>query len=66
VKKLQSPNTGKKSITTPSQDIVNLQTELSDKLGAEVKIQHGSRGSGKLTIRYNSVDELDGILGHLK
>ena len=66
VKKLQSPNAGKKSITTTSQDIVNLQTELSEKLGAAVKIQHGSRGSGKLTIRYNSVDELDGILGHLK
>jgi ParB family chromosome partitioning protein len=66
VKKLQSPNTGKKSITTPSQDIVSLQTELSDKLGAAVKIQHGSRGSGKLTIHYNSVDELDGILSHLK
>ncbi len=66
VKKLQSPNLGKKSITTPNQDIVNLQTELSEKLGAAVKIQHGSRGSGKLTISYNSVDELDGILGHLK
>ena len=66
VKKMQSPDTGKKSITTPNQDIVNLQTELSEKLGAAVKIQHGSRGSGKLTISYNSVDELDGILGHLK
>ena len=66
VKKLQSPTLGKKSITTPNQDIVNLQTELSEKLGAAVKIQHGSRGSGKLTISYNSVDELDGILGHLK
>jgi ParB family chromosome partitioning protein len=66
VKKLQSPDTGKKSITTPNQDIVNLQTELSEKLGAAVKIQHGSKGSGKLTISYNSVDELDGILGHLK
>ena len=66
VKKLQSPDTGKKSIATPNQDIVNLQTELSEKLGAAVKIQHGSRGSGKLIIRYNSVDELDGILGHLK
>jgi len=66
VKKLQSPSLGKKSITTPNQDIVNLQTELSEKLGAAVKIQHGSRGSGKLTISYNSVDELDGILGHLK
>ena len=66
VKKLQSPDTGKKSIATPNQDIVNLQNELSEKLGAAVKIQHGSRGSGKLTISYNSVDELDGILGHLK
>lgn len=66
VKKLQSPDTGKKSITTPNQDIVNLQTELSEKLGAAVKIQHGSKGSGKLTISYNSVDELDGILNHLK
>lgn len=66
VKKLQSPDTGKKSITTPKQDIVNLQTELSEKLGAAVKIQHGSKGSGKLTISYNSVDELDGILNHLK
>ena len=66
VKKMQSPDTGKKSITTPNQDIVNLQTELSEKLGAAVKIQHGSKGSGKLTISYNSVEELDGILNHLK
>lgn len=66
VKKLQSPSSNKKPNSTPNQDIVNLQTELSEKLGAAVKIQHGSRGSGKLTISYNSVDELDGILNHLK
>ena len=66
VKKLQSPNPHKKNSSTPNQDIVNLQTQLSEKLGAAVKIQHGSRGSGKLTISYNSVDELDGILSHLK
>ena len=66
VKKLHFPDSGKKSISTPNQDIANLQTELSEKLGAAVKIQHNSRGSGKLTISYNSVDELDGILGHLK
>jgi ParB family chromosome partitioning protein len=66
VKKLQSPNPHKKNSSTPNQDIVNLQTQLSEKLGAAVKIQHGSRGSGKLTICYNSVDELDGILSHLK
>ena len=66
VKKLQSPNPHKKNSSTPNQDIVNLQTQLSEKLGAAVKIQHSSRGSGKLTISYNSVDELDGILSHLK
>ena len=66
VKKLQLPNTHQKTNVTPNQDIVNLQTQLSEKLGAAVKIQHGTRGSGKLTISYNSVDELDGILSHLK
>lgn len=66
VKKLQSPNVTQNTKTTANQDIVNLQTELSEKLGAAVKIQHGSKGSGKLTISYNSLDELDGILSHLK
>lgn len=66
IKKLQSPNVTQNTKTSANQDIVNLQTDLSEKLGAAVKIQHNSRGSGKLTISYNSVDELDGILSHLK
>ena len=66
IKKLQSPDVEKKATTTASQDILNLQQQLSEKLGAAVKIQHGAKGSGKLTIGYNSVDELDGILNHIK
>ena len=66
IKKLQSPDVQKKATTTASQDILNLQQHLSEKLGAAVKIQHGAKGSGKLTIGYNSVDELDGILNHIK
>ena len=66
VKKLQNPQNQQKPKIAINQDIVNLQNQLSDKLGAAVKIQHGAKGSGKLTISYNSVDELDGILGHLK
>ena len=66
IKKLQSPDVQKKSTTTASQDILNLQQQLSEKLGAAVKIQHSVKGSGKLTIGYNSVDELDGILNHIK
>jgi ParB family chromosome partitioning protein len=31
-----------------------------------VSIDHGQRGKGKLVIEYSSLDELDGILGHIK
>ena len=47
-------------------DIRHLQKSLSDKLGAQVVLQHGSKNNGKLIIRYNSLDELDGILAHIK
>lgn len=43
-----------------------LQDDLTERLGARVKIQQGARGTGKLVIVYNSLEELDGILGHIK
>lgn len=43
-----------------------LQEQLSDKLGARVKLQHTARGSGKLVIEYNNNDELQGILSHIR
>ncbi|QEY17528.1 ParB/RepB/Spo0J family partition protein [Cellvibrio sp. KY-GH-1] len=49
-----------------SADIRRLQDQLSETLGAGVEIQHGAKGKGKLVISYNSLDELDGILGHIK
>ncbi len=47
-------------------DIRSLEERLSDTLGARVQIQHTARGAGRLTLRYNSLDELDGILSHIK
>ncbi|MGP4845462.1 ParB/RepB/Spo0J family partition protein [Marinobacter sp. 1Y8] len=47
-------------------NIRRLQDDLADRLGASVKIDHGNRGKGKLVIEYSSLDELDGILGHIK
>jgi chromosome segregation DNA-binding protein len=47
-------------------DIRRLQDDLTDRLGAQVRIQHGRGGSGKLVIAYNSLDELDGILAHIQ
>jgi len=47
-------------------NIRQLQDDLAERLGARVAIQHGGKGSGKLVIAYNSLDELDGILGHIQ
>lgn len=47
-------------------DVLNLQDNLSDKLGAKVKIHYNEKGKGKLEIQYNSLDELEGILAHIK
>ena len=47
-------------------DILRAQQDLSEKVGAAVTIQHSAKGSGKLVIKYHSVDELEGILAHIK
>ena len=43
-------------------DVGRLEARLGDLIGTEVNIRHGKRGSGRLEIRYHSLDELDGIL----
>ncbi|MEH6635378.1 MAG: ParB/RepB/Spo0J family partition protein [Halioglobus sp.] len=47
-------------------NIRHLQDDLSQRLGAKVRIQHSTKGKGKLVLSYNSLDELDGILRHIK
>ena len=47
-------------------DIRRLEIEVSEKLGAKVRVDHTKKGAGKLVISYNSLDELDGILKHIK
>ncbi|MEL7022565.1 MAG: ParB/RepB/Spo0J family partition protein [Pseudomonadota bacterium] len=56
-----------KPASKPKKDpnIVRLEQDLTDRLGARVTVNSGSRGKGTLTIAYNSLDELDGILAHL-
>ncbi len=64
---LEQPQ-GKSAKPTQTQDpdVRRLEQDLGDKLGAKVALQHGSQGKGKLVISYNSLDELDGILDHIK
>ena len=47
-------------------DIKNLEETLTEKLGAKVLIQHTAKGKGRVVLKYNSLDELDGILSHIK
>ncbi len=46
-------------------DIKRLETSISEKLGAAVKIKTGKKGAGQLIIDFHNSDELDGILEHL-
>ncbi len=47
-------------------NIRHLQDDLAQRLGTRVQIQHSAGGKGKLVLAYNSLDELDGILSHIK
>ncbi|MFT4823497.1 MAG: ParB family chromosome partitioning protein [Halioglobus sp.] len=47
-------------------NIRQLQDDLSQRIGAKVQIQHTAKGKGKLVLAYSSLDELDGILKHIK
>jgi ParB family transcriptional regulator, chromosome partitioning protein len=52
--------------TASDPDVQRLELDLSEKLGARVAIQHTRSGKGKVVVSYNSLDELDGILEHIR
>lgn len=55
-----------KTVLSNDVNIKRLEDTLAKRLGASVSIKHGAGGKGSLTIRYSSLDELDGILEHVK
>ena len=65
-KMLSDAGKSKKAAIVSDPDIRKLEESLSERLGANVQIQHGDKGAGKLTLKYNSLDELEGILAHFK
>jgi len=63
----EEPNAVKEKVVVKGDpNIVALEGNLTEKLGALVKLQQGKGGKGKLVISYNSLDELEGILEHIK
>ncbi|HEX7061433.1 MAG TPA: ParB/RepB/Spo0J family partition protein [Woeseiaceae bacterium] len=67
VRRLQGkPAKAARAAPAPDADVRRLETELADKLGARVHIEHGAKGSGTIVIAYHSLEELDGILAHIR
>lgn len=47
-------------------DIRRLEERLEGQLSVPVRIEHSAKGKGRLVLKYNSLDELEGILDHIK
>jgi ParB family chromosome partitioning protein len=65
VRKLQEDKKPERSGSQIDPDILSLQDQLSEKLGAEVLVEHNAKGKGRLILKYSSLDQLDGILAHI-
>ncbi|WP_038052378.1 ParB/RepB/Spo0J family partition protein [Thioalkalivibrio sp. ALJ1] len=66
VKKVLAATPEPKKEAAPSPEVRQLESRLSDQLGAAVQVRYNRQGKGRLVIEYNSLDELDGILAHIQ
>ncbi|WP_075184767.1 ParB/RepB/Spo0J family partition protein [Teredinibacter haidensis] len=64
-KTLQEESQPEEKKENTDHDIKKLEERLGEKVGVPVMVQHSAKGKGKLVLKYNSLDELDGILAHL-
>lgn len=66
VAKINESKSGDRPEKKIDPNISKLENDLADKLGATVAIRHSRRGQGTVVIKYNDVDQLEGILAHIK
>ncbi|MCL2162480.1 MAG: ParB/RepB/Spo0J family partition protein [Betaproteobacteria bacterium] len=50
----------------PDRDLLRLEEEIADAIGASVRIKANRKGVGEMVIRFGSLDQLDGLLGRLR
>ena len=65
VRRLQQQTTKAVPAKALDPDLKKLEEGLAEQVGVPVILQHSAKGKGKLVLKYNSLDELDGILKHL-
>jgi ParB family transcriptional regulator, chromosome partitioning protein len=68
VKSVLAPPARRKARATAGRDadLVRLQEELAETLGARVRIDVAKKGTGRVVIDYSSLEQLDGILARLR
>ncbi|MDO9226118.1 MAG: ParB/RepB/Spo0J family partition protein [Pseudomonadota bacterium] len=55
-----------KKVASQDRDVARLEEELSEKLGASVRISSNRKGAGRLSIDFNSLDQLDDLLRRIR
>ena len=51
---------------TKDTDLLNIEKEMSESFGHKIEIETKNKKSGKVTINYNTLDELDDIISKIK
>ena len=65
VKKIGAETHAKPDKITPNRDVLTLQNNLSEKIGAVVNISAKANGAGMLKISYSNLDQLDDIIAKM-
>lgn len=61
-----NPPEPKAGLHKANRDLLRLEEELADKIGAPIKLVANKQGIGSLTIRFSSLEQLEGILERLR
>jgi ParB family chromosome partitioning protein len=62
----KKPGKKKNSTVNLNPDVHRLEISIAEKIGAKLQIKHKTKGNGQIIINYNSLDELEGIIEHIK
>ena len=61
-----NPAANKTNHKETDRDLFRLEEELADAVGATVKISANRKGAGSLSIRFGSLDQLDGLIERMR
>jgi len=55
-----------KEKAAPDPDVKRLELKLAERLGTQVQIKQGRKGKGQLVISYGNLEQLQGVLAHIR